>query len=209
VSFNGQDHQDMIAYLYFKGRWEGFYIDIGANDGVSFSNTYVFEQMGWQGICVEPLPDVFTQLKINRNCDCYNVAISDKIEENVKFIKGFGQNTMWSGLDEKMSNIHKSVIKNGKYEYINVKTITFNDLMKDYPDVCFVDFLSIDVEGAEISVLSSIDFKKYQFGLITIENNKEVEGLGNKIINFMRQKDYIVLMDLGLDIMFIPNQNSR
>ena len=83
---------------------------------------------------------------------------------------------------------------------IEVNSITFDDLMsKNYPDIRHIDFLSIDIEGGELIVLETIDFNKYSFGLITVENNFE-EGV---LVNFMKERGYKVLIDIGLDILFI------
>jgi hypothetical protein len=62
--------------------------------------------------------------------------------------------------------------------------------------------MSIDVEGAEMSILKTIDFNKYSFGLITVENNEETQGDGERLKEFMAEKGYKVFLDLGLDIMF-------
>jgi FkbM family methyltransferase len=205
VDFQGQVNQDLCAYLYFNGKKEGFYIDIGANDGKSISNTVIFENLGWKGICVEPLPEVFAQLRQNRRCDCVNVAIANVSGDSLEFVKATGVE-MLSGLNAQMTEVHKKKITNarGKLEKINVKTLTFADLMSDYPNVSFIDFMSIDVEGAELSILKTIDFQKFHFGLITVENNEETEGDGERLKKYMDEQGYRVHLDLGLDIMFCP-----
>jgi FkbM family methyltransferase len=204
LNFQGQVCQDLIAYLYFKNKKDGFYVDIGANDGVTGSNTLVFEEVGWTGICVEPQPDIFEALKKNRKCDCVNAAISDTSNMNVKFIKASGEapNGL-SGLASKMSGAHKRRIRreNGKIEYITVKTISFEDLMKNHNVITRIDFMSIDVEGAELDILKTIDFNKYSFGLITVENNAG----GDVLERFMNTKGYKLFIDAGnVDLMFVP-----
>jgi len=64
-SQNGQD--EFFLEELFVGQDSGFFVDIGANDGVTFSNTYALERKGWRGLCVEPHPDVFEQLRRNRS----------------------------------------------------------------------------------------------------------------------------------------------
>ncbi|MDR2601798.1 MAG: FkbM family methyltransferase [Spirochaetaceae bacterium] len=206
LNFRGQVWQDGIAYLYFNGKKDGFYIDIGANDGVAINNTLVFEQLGWKGICVEPVPEIFNELKKNRTCDCYNVAIANKSGESVEFIKAEGVEVL-SGLTSEMAQAHKNRIlrENGKIRKIYVKTLSFADLMADYKGLKHIDFMSIDVEGAEMSILKAINFKEYSFGLITVENNEEVKGGGNRLKKYMKEQGYKVYADLGLDIMFIPD----
>ncbi|GHT82959.1 hypothetical protein FACS1894137_02910 [Spirochaetia bacterium] len=209
VHFQGQIDQDLLAYLYFKGKRTGFYIDIGANDGISINNTYVFEQLGWTGVCIEPLPDTFEQLKKNRKCDCYNVAIADQSGNKIDFLKACGMET-WSGLKSQMSDVHKKHIINSrkKIEVIKVKTLTFNDLMDNYEGITFIDFMSIDVEGAEMSILETIDFNKYRFGLLIIENAEDHPGDGEKMKKFMLDKGYTVFFELEFDIVFTPVKNE-
>jgi FkbM family methyltransferase len=201
IKFQGEFFQDMIAYIYLQKKKDGFYIDIGANNGISGSNTYIFEQIGWKGICVEPQPDVFLQLKKYRQCDCYEVALSSKSGDNVEFFKSHGANAL-SRLNEGMSDTHKDWVKEyGKVEYITVKTITFGEMMKKYPDISHIDFMSIDVEGHEMEVLKAIDFSRYSFGFITIEKSKPAE-----IEEYMGQNGYKLFMEYGADVMFIQNK---
>lgn len=206
VKFESQSAQDLIAYLYLKKKKDGFFIDIGANDGINFSNTYIFEKAGWRGICVEPQPDIFELLQKNRNCDVYNVALYEKNVDSIEFAKvsGRGRLNMFSGLNIEMTKEHKKYIakRKGDIEYINVKAITFNDLMKNYPDISYIDFMSIDVEGGEMSILNSIDFSKYHFGLITVESHEHA----HKLVKYMRRNGYKVFIDTspGGDVFFIP-----
>jgi FkbM family methyltransferase len=205
IDFQGQVEQDLFAYFYFSGKKEGFYIDIGANDGKTGSNTLIFEQLGWAGICIEPLPDVFEKLQQYRRCDCFNVAIANVSGDSLEFIRADGVETL-SGLNAQMTEAHKKRIanSNGKLEKIHVKTLTFADLMSNYPNRQYIDFMSVDVEGAELSILKAIDFTKFHFGLITVENNEETKGEGERLKKYMDEQGYTVYLDLGLDIMFIP-----
>lgn len=131
--FYGQVDQDLYAFLFFGGKKDGFYVDIGANDGVSFSNTYIFEQFGWNGICVEPLPDIFSKLRQNRKCACYNVAVAAESGNEINFIRASGVEGL-SGLESEMTEVHKKRIVNehGKIETIGVKTLSFDDLMNKH-----------------------------------------------------------------------------
>jgi FkbM family methyltransferase len=203
--FQGQADQDVLAYLYFKGKREGFFLDIGAYDGKTYSNTYALEQIGWKGICLEPLPDVFARLRQNRLCDCYNLAMSDQSGEAADFIRAAGVETL-SGLESKMASTHKDWIlrEKGTVERIKVKTISFADLMGRYPGLNSIDFMSLDVEGAEMSILESIDFSAYRFGLIAVESTDETPGESERLRSFMGEKGYGVLLDVGLDLIFAP-----
>jgi FkbM family methyltransferase len=210
IKFQGQFFQDMIAYLYLQAKInderERIYIDIGANNGIGASNTYIFEQLGWKGICIEPQPDIFRQLKKYRKCDCYNVALSSQSNNEVKFVKINAFNGSLSGFYDGISESHKDwAKKTDRVEYINVKTMTFEDIMKNYPNIKHIDFMSIDVEGHEMAILKTIDFSKYTFGFITIEKNESSE----EIRNIMEQNGYKYFMEVGDDIMFVPIRNSN
>jgi FkbM family methyltransferase len=206
--FQSASFQDVVAYLYFYGKKDGFYMDIGANDGLTLSNTYLFEQLGWKGACIEPQPDIFAQLQKNRKCDAYNAAVSNQAGDNMEFVKvnGSGIANMLSGLPAYLGKSRTKQIekieKEGTIEYIKIKTMTFDDVMKNYPGITHIDFLSLDVEGGEMHILKSIDFEKYHFALMTIENNERDD---NTLTEFMREKGYNVFMNLDMDLVFVPS----
>ncbi|MDR1970372.1 MAG: FkbM family methyltransferase [Treponema sp.] len=203
--FPGQAGQDLLAYLYFRGKPSGFYLDVGAHDGRTYSNSYIFEQIGWKGACVEPLPGVFEKLKENRRCDCYQAALAAQSAAEAVFIHALGVDTL-SGLESEMAEGHEDWIRRegGQVERIKVRVLTFPELMAHYPDRRRIDFLSLDVEGAEMSILRTIDFETYDFGLISVECIEEKCREGEELRSFMAGKGYGVLADLGLDLVFAP-----
>jgi len=197
VEFIGQELQDMYAYLYFKGKRDGYFIDIGAYDGIAISNSYALEKIGWNGICVEPVPEIYDKLVKNRKCECINAAIYNEDGKILNFIqtKG-GRSGFITDMTDSMIESAESEGIVGKY---SVKTKTFESLMEN-KKVKHIDFMSIDVEGAEFAVLESIDFDKYKFDLITIENNHGIK----KLQDYMFSKGYKTFLDLGVDVLFIP-----
>jgi FkbM family methyltransferase len=200
VKFCGQYFQDLIAYLYLKEKKDGFYIDIGANDGITGSNTYALEQMGWKGACIEPQPDIFKKLKHFRKCDCYNTALSSVSGETLEFLRAKNINAL-SGFSEWITEDHKKAIyASGAFERINITTKTFDDIMKNYP-VKTIDFMSLDVEGCELPILKSINFSEYSFGFIAVEEN----GHGDEINAHLLKNGYKFLMWAGCDMIFVPD----
>lgn len=204
LDFKGQFGQDIIAYLCLKNKKNGFYIDIGAYDGIGLSNTYIFEKLGWNGFCVEASPKTFEKLQKNRKCDSYNYAVCSKNIGKTRFL------TSSSGeldvLDIHNTDGHKKRIKresDNNMEYIEVDTITFDELMSNYKDITHIDFMSLDIEGGELDVLKSINFDKYSFGLITVEYNDNYK----EILELMISKGYKKLMDNHCDMIFIKNHN--
>ncbi|HCK99346.1 MAG TPA: hypothetical protein DHW42_04490 [Candidatus Marinimicrobia bacterium] len=166
----GQDR--VVNEVVFKGKANGFFVDIGANDGETGSNTAYFERsLDWTGICVEPQPDIFAELQRNRNCEMVQCCITDK-PGTMKFLKVAGAN-MLSGLVDLLDEKHKARIEKEEDKAIGSETIdvecrTFSDVLGDRTQI---DYLNIDTEGAEMSILKCIDFKRYNIGCITVENN--------------------------------------
>jgi FkbM family methyltransferase len=197
ITFSSQYLQDFFVFLYFQEKRGGFYIDIGANDGITLSNTFVFEQLGWKGICIEPLPEIFVKLQANRRCDLFNVALSNRNDDHFEFAQVFGPDMLSTSKELLVKRRDAINAYGGKIKFITVKAMTFDALMKNYPKD--IDFLSLDIEGGELNLLKSIDFNKYHFKCITVENNEP-----NKvIINFMNKKGYKVLMQCGVDLIFV------
>jgi FkbM family methyltransferase len=203
IKFRGQFFQDAIAYLYLNMKNDGFYIDIGANDGITGSNTYALEQAGWKGVCIEPQPDIFKKLKHFRKCDCYNAAVASVHGENMEFLKVNNDFNALSGFDGFITDEHKKTIheSGSSVERLSVNTVTFDEIMGKYPGVTTIDFMSLDVEGYEMNILNSIDFSKYSFRFITVEEN----GKEKEISALMTKNGYSYLMRAGVDLMFVPH----
>lgn len=181
----------------------GFFLDIGAHDGISYSNSYYFEKYrAFNGICVEPNPTVFAKLKANRNTTCMNVCIGQP-DGMVKFlvIEGYGE--MLSGVLDSYAPEHMERINNiielegGAKKEIEVPSIPLQKI--DLLEGIEIDYCSIDTEGHEYSVLNSIDFDKVKIKCFTIENNyndKNVE-------NLLASKGYVNVFRIGDDDVFI------
>ncbi|MEI8365539.1 MAG: FkbM family methyltransferase [Parachlamydiaceae bacterium] len=177
IIFHGQGQQDRFVYEnFFKNKLQGVFVDIGAHDGIKFSNTYFFEKhLGWTGMCVEPLPEVFERLKANRKCLCVQGCIFDKYE-TVPFLKISGYPEMLSGIIENYDPQHVRRIQTeiamigGKSEIITVKCYNLTKLLIDN-NIHHVDYLSIDTEGGELGILKSIDFTRIDVEIIDVENN--------------------------------------
>ena len=87
----GQSGQDKFLHKeIFKEKRNGIFVEIGAYDGITYSNTYFFEKnYGWKGVCIEPINERFAQLINNRSCHCVHGCISPKEGKN-KFLHVMG-----------------------------------------------------------------------------------------------------------------------
>ncbi len=212
----GQDKFINESLLF--GKRNGFFVDVGAYDGLLISNTYFFEKiLKWSGLCIEPIPHVFDKLKHNRDCTCINGCISDNSEtkkfmhvlggtqyeliENGEYPKfrGGKHTEMLSGLLDYYNNKHVALIDDeldrlgsGK-EIINVKCYILNELLSN-AGIYHIDYLSIDVEGGELKIVESIDFNKFHIDIISVENL-----YNEKISAFLKSKGYDFVTKLGYD----------
>jgi FkbM family methyltransferase len=177
AEFYSQIGQDRYLHEHiFKGKRNGVFVDIGAHDGISFSNTYFFEkELGWTGICVEPHPDCFAKLKQNRTCSCWGVCAGN-VEGMVNFLKIDGYAQMLSGVYAAYDQKHLARIEaelahyGGKAQIIPIAMHTMSSILHQ-EGITYVDFLSLDVEGAELAVLQGIDFTQCSIQYILVERN--------------------------------------
>lgn len=197
--YSSQCGQDKwLSEVFYPGMRQGVFVDIGAHDGVSFSNTFFLEsRMDWNGLAIEPLPDVFQKLSANRACVKVNGCISAQIGHG-KFRKISGYSEMLSGLVDHYDPRHQERIARelrehgGNFEEISVRCYRLNDLLDEH-GISDVHYLNIDVEGAEYDILKSIDFNEHQIHVCGIENNYR----DYRIPVFMKRMGYQMVAEVG------------
>jgi FkbM family methyltransferase len=189
-----QHGQDAFVYeTFFKSRdGQGYFVDVGAYDGVTFSNSLFFERhLGWSGICIEPLPAAFEKLRGSRTAICLNCAVADR-DGKGEFVDvdmpNYGK--MYSGLRAEYDPRHVQILNaymTGA-RLIEVPLRRLADIL-DENGVRTIDYMSIDTEGGELKILKSIDLKSYDVRVISVENNYEdpavsdhLLGLGYRLI---------------------------
>jgi len=151
---------------FFHNKDGGFFVDIGANDGITQSNTFFFEKtLGWKGICVEPVPSAFEELRRNRNCFCVQGCVSN-YEGTAEFMEF--DLSLVSGLVNVMDPRHLQRWGRVPHKIITVPCYLPMNILSQY-DVCHIDYLSVDTEGGEFEILSSIDFTSIEIDIINVE----------------------------------------
>jgi FkbM family methyltransferase len=197
IPYHSQYGQDkIINERIFGSKRNGFFVDIGANDGITGSNTYFFEkEMGWSGICIEPQSDIFSKLRENRIAECVNCAVADSNGKR-DFLK-VGHADMLSGLTENLDPKHiDRILLEGDpdtTQAVSVECKRFADIIGSQE---IIDFLSIDTEGSEFEILKSINFNKVRFRCIAVENNYQ----NRKIYDFLKSKGYKLKFVAGDEI---------
>ena len=200
MKYYAQNQQDHFLDYFFDKKEGGVFVDVGAHDGVTFSNSCFFERdRNWTGLCVEPIPEVFQELDKNRNCIKANYCIWEK-DGPEKFVRIKGYSEMLSGIyanyeDSHLDRIEKELKTfDGEKEIIDVASIPLAKLLKQH-QINKVDFLSLDVEGSELAVLKSIDYNTCVFNIILFENNYDDPTIGQ----FLVKKGFKFLRRIGKD----------
>ena len=200
----GQDK--IIKEVFFNNKRNGFFIEIGAYDGIMGSNCYHFERfLNWNGIAIEASNIQFEKLKKNRKCKLLNDAISEEVKE-VQFMEVIEGLTQMSGINNNFFERNLNIISNNqasKIKSFNIKTITFDQVVSKNFDI---DYLSIDIEGGEMALLKSINFNDYEIKVISVENNVPEE---QNFKNFFDDKNFIYFDRVGQDEIFYNSKFFR
>ena len=206
TSQNGQDRY--VIENFFKNSdgsimTNGFFIEFGAYDGIKFSNTKILEMLGWKGICIEPVPHVFTQLQKNRSCVCIQGCISDKAGTAL-FREIIGHEPL-SGLSEKYDPRHSDLVENyyrGTSTYYEVPCYCLSKIMLDY-NINKIDFLCIDTEGGELDILKSLsDEELEKIDVLCVEDN-----YGDpEFFKFLQSKNFRFITRMTQDLIFRNNK---
>jgi FkbM family methyltransferase len=182
------DDEDTAVLNYFKGKKNGFYVDVGCYHPIHRNNTYLLYKKNWSGINIdisELSIDLFNYMRpkdLNYNC-----AISNKNE----IIKLFYQKEL-SQLSTTESNQAKIVFQ-GNIKEKEIQALTLDEILNKgkFKD-SKIDFLDIDVEGADLKVLEGLSFDKFQPELVCVEiHEKKIKK--SDIYNFLINKNYELL----------------
>jgi FkbM family methyltransferase len=171
-----QHREDMLVHTLVPN--VRFFIDIGANDGISQSNSFYFALRGASGICFEPVSEPYRKLRslyaLRSDVICRKMAISDQDGETEIVAADY-----YSFLPQTEDGTHSSVSKAwppGTPQPERVILRTFERAIDGVAVPSTVDLLSLDVEGHELNVLRSIPFDKYRFRSIIVETHLDEGG---------------------------------
>lgn len=174
---NYTQNKEQDAILNYFGDHIGTFLDLGANNGITFSNTRALAERGWKGVLIEPAPTSFAQLKElykdNKGIYTYNYAISDRNGNKVLLTSG---TLLKNGDVELVSTFHPSEMERFKsvvtYNPVDVKCFTWNTARNRWKIKQF-DMISIDVEGSEMEILPHMDLSEVK--MLVIEWNGKPE----------------------------------
>jgi len=203
-----QTYSQHMIEIYLKDRFPtkepGCFLEIGCWDGILISQTRWLEQeKGWVGLCVDPFPKNFE----DRTATLCRRAISadgkHRIFVKVSIDRRYGGDVSYfSGFKENIERHWPLIEEFCDFEDIIVPTITMEQLYETYDMPKHVEFLSVDVEGAEQEIFQSIDFNKWSYGMIDYEHNGVLERK-QAISEILKNAGYALLAELAVDDIWV------
>ena len=187
----------------FLDKDDGFFVELGANDGISQSNTLYFEKFrNWRGVLVEPSPNKFLECIKNRAprtrvfCNaCVSFDYGDKYVDmhysnlmTVSIVPHSDLKDPLSHLKEGERHMNRDEVS---FSYGTLAK-TLNELLLDADAPEVIDLLSLDVEGAELEVLLGVDHARFRFKYICIETRSF-----EKMRAFLEGHDYLMVEQMS------------
>jgi FkbM family methyltransferase len=151
------EFEDRFIHRFFDLPEKGVFVDVGAGDGISESNTYFFEKLGWDGICIDADPRHVASLKKHRK-RWIKALVSNSHREVVAFYM--------NKEDPTVSGIVSNEQNRGVVEYPGPVRL---EAILEGEGIGKIDLLSIDTEGSELDVLESMDLKEHDPEIIIVE----------------------------------------
>jgi FkbM family methyltransferase len=189
--------EQKLVQEFFGGGRSGFFVEVGANRPQQESQTWHLEQLGWTGVLVEPQPDLAGDLRRARSAKVFAVACSSP--ENA--------GRMQLHVAGALSALDRDRMAPGAQpeRIIEVPVRTLDDILTEARAPVGFDFLSVDVEGHELEVLSGFDFARWRPRLVLLEDH-----VGNlKKHRFLRAAGYRLIRHFENNGWYVPREATR
>jgi FkbM family methyltransferase len=205
-----QEGEDMILRRIFEKQRKGFYIDIGAHHPRRFSNTHYFYKQGWNGMNIEPNPEVKRLFdKVRKRDINLQLGVAEKRGRMTYYV--FND----PGLNSFSQPTAQEIEARGNYRIIKklkIEVLPLSEILNEHiPEISIIDFLNIDVEGLDYQVLKSNNWEKYRPKVVLVEERKfDLENTNNSIvIQFLRKKGYNLFAKTVNTLIFKENSYEK
>jgi FkbM family methyltransferase len=189
--------EERLKEEFFGHASTGYFVDVGANAPEKDSQSFHLEQLGWTGVLVEPQPDLAARLREQRSAKVYAVACSAPESAGKTMVLHLAG--VYSSFNP---NLAVSTVR--PEGAIDVPIMTLDAVLADAGAPARIDFLSIDVEGHEIAVLSGFDLARWRPRLILIEDlvlNRDLHRL-------LASRGYKWVRRTGLNSWYVPADST-
>jgi FkbM family methyltransferase len=203
-SLNGIDKK-LLKYINYKN---GYFVELGANDGINQSNTYYFEKkLDWMGILIEPILHNYLNCVSNRSKrNKYHCKACVSFEYKEEIVPLYWANLMTTSLAKNLKtfNVDSHLSEKTEFKYgskgfikIGAEAATLTSILVESDAPRLIDLLSLDVEGDEIQVLSGLDHSVFRFRYIVVESrnfeeiSKLLQSQGYHFVEALTHHDYL------------------
>lgn len=183
-------------------------IDIGANNGFSVSNTFLFSLRGAKGLLFEPVYLTFSDLNklycFNSNCVCIQEGLSNEYK-----ILQIQREGLLSYIPETLNSSISNLLDKYYSKSVNLEEIVVRPLsywIDKYPEFSRCDFVSLDVEGHELNALQGIDFSVFQTKCFVIETNSLERSDYEEINSLLKLNFYKPLLFNDLNTFYFSSK---
>lgn len=192
-----QNGEDLILWEFFGKKRTGVCVDVGAYDGVGFSNTYFFEAIGWSAVLVEAVPELYAQCVAARPYSTVVHAACGAHQGQVEFtvVEGARGVATLSSMKPDRVRIER---EGGTVRTVEVPLRTLDEILAAVTGP--IDFVSIDVEGAELDVLHGFDLARFQPRLLVIEDNSA--GADRSVSDWLQKQGYVAKLQVEQNIFY-------
>ncbi len=205
-SYYSQFGEDVVLSRILRER-QGFYVDIGAYHPKHLSNTYLLFKKGWRGINIDPNPYAIRLFNKYRKNDT-NLAVGISRENAVRKFYLFSHSN-WNTFSSEKAEQWKNRIDVRYLGDRNVKCLPISAVLDQYaPDGAVIGLMNIDVEGLDLEVLESNDWRKYRPIVIVVEcaNFNPARPESSGVYQFLIAQGYRLFVFLGLSLIFVRNE---
>lgn len=169
---HGQILQDLWVLYELDLRQSGYFVEFGAYDGTSHSNTKLLEErFGWTGLLVEPNPAMAAALQATRSATVDRRCVWDRTGAEVDLLIT-GDAELSTVRDHALRDLHTEDRLKTAVGTVPVATVSLNDLLDEHDAPDEIDFLSVDTEGTELRILGAFDFSRHRPRLVAVEHNR-------------------------------------
>lgn len=184
--FYSQARQDEVVLKLLRNKTNGYFVDLASNDATMLSNSYALEKhYGWKGLCIEPNPAYWYNLThVRKNCELVGAVVGRGRMDRVDF--------RFDGLEH--GGIVGEGFDNGSHlRHLSSKeyTVTLREIFRKFDVPKVIDYLSLDVEGAEEFIMTGFPLIEYRIRIMTIERPNE------NLRNYLEGQGYVQILRLS------------
>jgi len=199
--FKAQFGEDRILWQVFRRRLSGYFIEVGAFDGVTLSNTFFLEQMGWNGLLIEPIAQLAQNAASARpRSRVINTAVSKRGSSGTARFTVAQNVPVLSFLNAEPDHVERCRREGATLVEVDVPVTTLDAILaderRDSPadqgpwteeEGWRIDLVSIDTEGCELDVLDGFDLEQFKPKVLLIENDRPS---GDKLAPYLAERGY-------------------